>query len=79
MQYANQNQSSRTRTADMDTDNLILRKTGPVARIVLNNPGRLNAMSMHVMGEVRWDIPRFPPVPMGGPNTYAASRCCSDQ
>ena len=30
----------------MDTDNLILRKEGAVARIVLNNPTRLNAISM---------------------------------
>jgi len=34
----------------MDNSKLILRKEGAVARIVLNNPARLNAMSMEM-----WD------------------------
>jgi enoyl-CoA hydratase/carnithine racemase len=45
---------------DMDTNKLILRKTGAVAHIVLNNPVRLNAISK---------------ARMAGSNTHAARRC----
>ena len=37
---------SPEKTASMDNDQVILRKEGAVARIVLNNPARLNAISM---------------------------------
>jgi|SRR5215831_14150026 len=34
------------KTASMDNDQVILRKEGAVVRIVLNNPARLNAISI---------------------------------
>ena len=37
---------SPEKAASMNNDQVILRKEGAVARIVLNNPARLNAISM---------------------------------
>ena len=43
----------------MDNDQVILRKEGAVARIILNNPARLNAISMamwHRLGQILDDL-----------------------